>query len=370
MSALRVPSGILDIAPYVPGRSRADGGERVVRLASNETPLGTSPRAVAAYRECAGDLHRYADGGAAALREALGARHGLDPARIVCGNGSDDLLALLAMAFSGPGAEAMFSEHAFAIYRIAAQIAGATPVAVPDRGLGADVDAMIAHAGPDTRLCYLANPNNPTGTYLSGAELARLRDGLPDHCLLAIDSAYAEYLHPGGFADYDDGSALAAAHDNVVMTRTFSKIYGLSALRLGWLYAPPGVADVLGRVRMPFNVNGPAQAAGIAALEDTGFVARAAAHNAEWRPWLEREAARLGLVVHPGAANFVLLEFPDPDPGGDPGAGAAAAYAFLLKRGIIGRALGGYGLPRCLRFSIGLADENRLLVEALAAFLA
>lgn len=361
MSALEVQPGILDIAAYVPGRDKADGGTRVVRLASNETPLGTSPRAVEAYRRCADRLFRYPDGGAGALREAIGAHHGLDPARIVCGNGSDDLLNLLATAYSGPGDEVMFSEHAFAIYRIVAQTAGATPVAVPETALRADVEAMVARAGPETRICFLANPNNPTGTYLPAAALARLRAGLPESCLLVIDAAYAEYMRQD---DYADGAALVDAHDNVVMTRSFSKIYGLSALRLGWLYAPPAVADVLNRIRMPFNANHPAQAAGIAALEDTAHIARAVAHNERWRPWLERELAALGLDVHPSAANFVLPEFPEAE-----GRDAAAAYAFLLARGIIPRSLASYDLPRCLRFSIGLADENRLVIETLGAFL-
>ena len=361
MSAIEVQPGILDIAAYVPGRDTADGGTRVVRLASNETPLGTSPRAVEAYRRCADRLFRYPDGGTGELREAIGAHHGLDPARIVCGNGSDDLLNLLATAYSGPGDEVMFSEHAFAMYRIVAQTAGATPVAVPETALRADVEAMVARAGPDTRICYLANPNNPTGTYLPAAALARLRAGLPESCLLVIDAAYAEYMRQD---DYADGATLVDAHDNVVMTRSFSKIYGLSALRLGWLYAPPAVADVLNRVRMPFNANQPAQAAGIAALADTAHIARAVAHNERWRPWLEREMAGLGLEVHPSAANFVLPEFPEAE-----GRDAAAAYAFLLARGIIPRSLASYGLPRCLRFSIGLADENRLVIETLGAFL-
>lgn len=361
MSALKVSPGILDIAAYVPGRSRAAGGGRTIRLASNETPLGTSPRAIEAFRRCADELHRYPDGGAAALREAIGARHGLDPARIVCGAGSDDLLNLLATAYCGPGDEAMFGEHAFAMFRIVAQAAGATPVAAADCGLAADVDAMIARAGPDTAICFLANPNNPTGTWLTSAEVSRLRAGLPDRCLLVIDAAYAEYMRDG---DYSDGAALVDRCDNVAMTRTFSKIYGLSALRLGWLYGPPEVVDVLNRIRMPFNVNRAAQEAGVAALDDAAFVARAVAHNERWRPWLERELSALGLTVHPGAANFVLAEFPDPR------RSAAAAYAFLLERGIVARALEGYGMADFLRFSLGLEDENRIVAETLGEFLA
>lgn len=360
MSGLRVARGVLDIAPYVPGRSRATGGARTIRLASNETPLGASPLAVEAFRRCAGALHRYPDGSAAALREAIGARHGLDPARIVCGNGSDDLLYLLAAVFTEPGDEALFTEHAFAIYRIAAQAAGAAPVAAPERNLTADVDALLARAGPNTRICYLANPNNPTGTYIPAAELARLRAGLPEHCLLVVDAAYAEYMHGG---DYSTGAELADSHGNAAVTRSFSKIYGLSSLRLGWLYGPPAVVDALNRARAPFNVNRAAQEAGIAAVGDAGFVARAAAHNDEWRPWLERETAALGLAAHPSAANFVLVEFPD-----EAGRDAAAAYAFLLERGIIARRVANYGLPRCLRFSVGLADENRAVIEALRAF--
>ncbi len=364
MTALKVSPGIMDIAPYVPGRSRADGGTRIVRLASNETPLGTSPLAEDAYRRCAGELHRYPDGGTVALREAIARHHGLDPDCIICGNGSDELLYMLAAAFSGPGDEVIFGAHAFAIYRIAAQVAGARPVAVPEQGLTLDVEALIAAAGPDTRLCFLANPNNPTGTYIPASALARLRDGLPDHCLLVIDAAYAEYMPSSGHDDYTDGADLVAQSGNVVMTRTFSKIYGLSALRLGWLFGPSDVVGVLNRVRSPFNINRAAQAAGIAALEDTEFVDRAVAHNARWRPWLESEMARLGLVVHPSAANFVLVEFPE-----TPGRDAGSAYAWLLRNGIIPRAVGDYGLPSCLRFSLGLEEENRMVIDALGEFM-
>ena len=361
MSLLKVQPGILDIAPYVPGRSEADGGTRLIKLSSNETPLGTSPRAIAAYRSLGDELHRYPDGGANELRDGLGRRHGLDPERIICGNGSDELLSMLAQAFAGPGDEVLFTEHAFAMYAIAARAAGATPVAAPEADLTADVDALLARAGDKTRLCYLANPNNPTGSFISAAEVRRLREGLPGHALLVLDSAYAEYIHRD---DYSDGVELVDGHDNVVMTRTFSKIYGLAALRLGWLYAPAAVVDALNRFRGPFNVNAPAQAAGLAAIEDTAFIDAAVAHNDEWRPWLEREAAALGLTVHPGVANFALVEFP-----GQPGRDADAAYKHLLAQGIIPRALANYGLPDCLRFSVGLEPDNRAVIAALAEFL-
>jgi len=361
MNKLKVSPGVLDIAPYIPGRSTAEGGKRLIKLSSNETPLGTSPLAMEAYKRLAGELHRYPDGGSYELRDALAARYGLEAERIICGNGSDELIGLMAMAYAGPGDEVLFTEHAFAIYKIAAQANSATPVEVPEAGLTADVDALLDRAGPDTRLCFLANPNNPTGTYIPADEVRRLRAGLPEHTLLVLDSAYAEYLRR---EDYNDGVELVDNHDNVVTTRTFSKIYGLSALRLGWMYAPRTVIDVINRIRAPFNVNAAAQAAGVAALQDTDFIDRAIAFNEEWMPRLERELGALGLTVHPSSANFVLVEFPD-----RPEQGAEKAYEYLLARGIIPRRLDNYGLPKCLRFSLGLEDENQEVVAAVKAFL-
>ena len=360
MSTLKVSPGILDIAPYIPGRSTADGGKRLIKLSSNETPLGTSPLAIEAYRSLATELHRYPDGASHELRDALAEQHGLDPARIVCGNGSDEVIGLLAAAYAGPGDDVLFTEHAFAVYKIAAQANGATPVEVPETGLTADVDAMLAKAGPNTRICFLANPNNPTGTYIPMSEVRRLRDGLPEHTLLVLDSAYAEYLRRD---DYADGSEMVESHDNVVMTRTFSKIFGLSALRLGWMYAPSNVVDVINRIRLPFNINAPAQAAGVAALGDTAFIERAVAFNEKWMPWLEQQLGDLGLTVHPSQANFVLVEFPD-----QAGQTAEDAYRHLLAQGIIPRRLDNYGLPSCLRFSLGLEDENEEVVAAIQAF--
>jgi histidinol-phosphate aminotransferase len=335
--------------------------DRVIRLASNESPHGPSPQAVAAYHEAASRLHRYPDGGAVSLREALGRRHGLDPARIVCGNGSDDLIALLARAYAGPGDEVIHSEYGFLVYPIAVRSAGARPVAAPEPEFRTDVDNVLACVSPRTRLVFLANPNNPTGSYLAVSELRRLRAGLPDDVLLVIDSAYAEYV---GAPDYDSGSDLVAEFDNVVMTRTFSKIYGLAALRLGWAYCPPAVADVLDRVRGPFNVTGPTLAAGEAALASTDHVTAARRHNDVWLPQLTAKIAGLGLTVFPSVANFVLVRFPT-----DPGRNADAANAFLQERGIIARAMGAYKLPDCLRISVGLDDEMTAVIAALAEFM-
>ena len=360
MNEPKIQPGILDIAPYVPGLSSADSDKRLVKLSSNETPLGTSPYAVEAYLRSSELLHRYPDGAAVQLRAAIGDRYGLDSEQIMCGNGSDDLLYLIATAYAGPGDEVLVTKHAFAMYQIAAQSVGATPVVAPARSLGADIDNLLNKVGPDTRICYLANPNNPTGTVVSSKEMERLREGLPDNVLLVIDAAYAEYV---GRKDYSDGIELVDSHENVVVTRTFSKIYGLAALRLGWLYGPPKVVDALNRIRCPFNANGAAQAAGIAALRDTNFVDAAVAHNGKWLPWLEAEFKNIGLTVHPSIANFALVEFDNTS-----SRNASHVYKHLLENGIIGRELKAYGLPDCLRFSVGLEEDNRLLVDLVAKF--
>jgi histidinol-phosphate aminotransferase len=352
--------GILDIRPYVGGESKLAGHARIIKLASNESALGPSPRAIAAYRAAAETMHRYPDGQATELREALGARHGLDPARIVCGSGSDELLQLLARAYAGPGDEVLYSRHGFLVYSLAAKSCGATPVTAPEVALTASVDNLLAAANARTRIVFLANPNNPTGTYLSADEIKRLRAGLPERALLVIDAAYAEYV---GRNDYTAGAELVDGAANVVMTRTFSKIFGLGGVRLGWAYCPAAVADVLNRIRGPFNVSAGALAAGRAALDDTGFVALARQHNDYWRPWLEAELARIGIAVVPSVANFVLARFP-----GESGRDAAAADAHLRSRGIIVRAMETYGLPDCLRISVGTGEEMRALVAALAEF--
>jgi histidinol-phosphate aminotransferase len=350
----------MDITPYKGGAADAPGVDNVIRLASNESALGPSPNAIEAYKALASALHRYPDGEARLLREAIGRRHGLDPEQIVCGSGSDELISLLITAFAGPGEEVLYSEHGFLMYRISAMAAGATPVAAPETDLRADVDKLLAAVTSRTRIVFIANPNNPTGTYLTTSEVKRLHDGLPGDVILAIDAAYAEFATA---ADYSAGQPLVAAHDNVVMLRTFSKIYGLSALRVGWCFAPPMIVDALNRVRGPFNINAAAQAAAVAAVEDTEFEATARAHNDKWLPWLAGELAGLGLPTVPSAGNFLIADF-------GTATRADAAFSFLNDQGILVRAVGGYGLPQYLRIAIGRDDENKALVAALTAFIA
>ncbi len=357
--------GILDVAPYVGGESKAAGVARVIRLASNESALGPSPRAIAAYQARADDIHRYPDGGSTELREALARHHGLDADRIVCGSGSDELISLLVRAYVGPGDEVVYSRHGFLMYPIAATTAGATAVAAPEKNLTTDVDALLAGVTDRTRIVFLANPNNPTGTYNSVDEVARLHAGLPKSVLLIIDAAYAEFVSRN---DYEPGIALVDAAlikgaENVVMLRTFSKIYALGGMRLGWAYCPPAVADVLNRVRSPFNVNAAAQAAGVAALADVAAVDRAREHNDIWLPWLTRELTALGLTVNPSVGNFVLVRFPEGRRDAD------AAFAHLQSCGILTRKMGAYHLPEWLRITVGTEDEMREVIAVLRAFL-
>ena len=354
-------AGILAIDTYVPGKSKALGYQGTVhKLSANETPLGASPLAKAAFQSAVDRLEVYPDGSATALREAIGAAHGLDPARIVCGAGSDELLAFLASIFCEPGDEGIYPQHGFLVYRIAILAAGGVPVVVPERDFTVDVDAILAAVTPRTKIVYIANPGNPTGTYVSGAAIARLAESLPRHVILVMDGAYAEYVTA---RDFDPGFALVTERENVVVTRTFSKIHGIASVRLGWCYAPAAVCDALNRVRGPFNTNDPAARAGIAAIGDAAHVARSVAHNSEWVDRLSSGIAACGFPVTPSAANFILVHFRDADE-------AKAADAFLLARGLILRGVASYGLPRCLRLSIGTAEANTLVLEAFAAFAA
>lgn len=352
--------GILGIAPYVGGKSKAQPGVRVVKLSSNETPLGASPAARKAYAACAESLHRYPDGNAALLREAIAETFALPLEKLVCGAGSDELIGLLVHAYAGPGDEVLYSEHGFLMYKIYAQSFGATPVTAPEKSLRTDVDALLAHVTARTKIVFVANPNNPTGSYVTKAELKRLRDGLPPHVILAVDGAYAEYTD---LAEYTDGRELVDITENTVMLRTFSKIYGLSALRLGWMYAPAAIVDVINRIRGPFNVSGPSIAAGTAAVRDTAYTESSRRFNAQWLAYLTAEISRLGLKVHPSIANFVLVEFKKDRHS------AHNANAFMMERGLIPREVANYGLPDCLRISVGLEEDNRAVVAALAAFL-
>src|SRR5688572_4787623 len=288
--------GVLAIDAYVPGKSAAPGVPKVHKLSSNETPLGPSPKAVEAVHKAARELELYPDGAATALREAIAGKYGLDPARIVCGAGSDEVLNLLAHAFIGPGDEGLFTTHGFLVYKIAILAAGGLPVVAEEKDFTADVDAILAKVTPRTKIVFLANPNNPTGTYLPFDEVKRLHAGLPPRVLLVLDAAYAEYVRRN---DYASGLELVATAENVVITRTFSKIYGLASLRLGWLVGPAHVVDAINRIRGPFNVNGPAMAAGIAAIEDEAHLATAVAHNERWLEWLTDQVTALGLAVTP-----------------------------------------------------------------------
>jgi histidinol-phosphate aminotransferase len=351
---------ILAIEPYVGGESKIPGVNRIVKLSSNEGAFGPPPAAIEAMAAAAREMHRYPDGGATALREAIGARFGLDPARIVCGNGSDEIIQHLILAYGGEGTELVMSAHGFVMYDISGRYAGCRVIKAPERNLTADVDAMLAAVGPRTRLVFLANPNNPTGSLLPAREVARLRAGLREDILLVIDAAYAEYVTDPG---YDPGVALVdGPGGHTVMTRTFSKVFGLGGARLGWAYAPAAVVDILDRVRGPFNVNAAAMAAGIAAVKDAGWVRSSVEHNTTWRAKLTEGLRAAGVTVHDSHGNFVLADFGTP-------ARAKAADAAMRARGVIARAVAAYDLAHCLRITVGTAEECGMVIEALSAFM-
>ncbi|SEQ65661.1 histidinol phosphate aminotransferase apoenzyme [Faunimonas pinastri] len=352
--------GVLDVSAYVAGDERSPA-KRVFKLSANETPLGPSPRAIEAYKSAADRLHYYPEGSSEALREAIARVHGIHADRIVCGNGSDELLHLLAQCYLGDGDEAIYTEHAFSIYGISTLSVGGKPVVAPERDETAMVDEILARVTDRTRIVFLANPNNPTGTYIPFDEVKRLHAGLPRTVLLVLDAAYAEYVRRN---DYASGMELAAEQENVVMTRTFSKIFGLASLRIGWLYGPAHVVDVLNRTRGPFNVNSPAIAAGAAAIADRAHVDASVEHNNRWNAWLTEELTKLGMRVTPSVGNFLLIHFPD-----EPGKGAVEGDAHLRREGYVLRGMRGYGFPNALRLTIGSEEANRGVVEALRSFL-
>lgn len=354
--------GIMSIEAYVPGKSHApEGVAKVHKLSSNENPLGPSPKAVEAAKAVASRLELYPDGSSARLRQAIASTHGLNVANVMAFNGSDEAIALLARTYVGEGDEGIYSEHGFLAYPIYIRASGATPVVARETELRSDVDAILATVTAKTRIVFLANPNNPTGTYLPFDEVRRLHAGLPRDVLLVVDAAYAEFVRRN---DYEAGVELVAANQNVVMTRTFSKVHGLGGARIGWIYAPAHIIDALERVRDPFNVNAVAIEAGVAAMLDRDHVERSARHNEEWLAWTSAELENIGLTVTPSVGNFILVHFP-----ADGGHSAAAADEWLARHGYLVRRVAAYGFPNALRITIGTEEANRGLVAALADFM-
>ncbi|MBV0911228.1 histidinol-phosphate transaminase [Anianabacter salinae] len=356
MSVIVPQPGILDIAPYVGGQSYLAGVENVVKLSSNENPFGPSPKAMEAFSRAVRQLHRYPSTDHASLRAALGEVHGIDAGRIVCGVGSDEILHLLCQAYVGPGDEVVHTEHGFAIYRIAALSAGGTPVSVPERERVTDVDALLAACTPKTKLVFIANPNNPTGTMIGTGDLARLADGLPAGAMLVLDGAYAEYVE-----GYDGGIGLIASRGNVFMTRTFSKLYGLGGLRVGWGYGPAEVIDVLNRIRGPFNLSEAQLAAAEAALRDDEHIQRSLSENTRNRAWLAEALMEKGVPSDTSCANFVLARFASADE-------ALACDAWLKQEGLIVRPVASYNLPNCLRITVGDEASCRRVAHAIGNF--
>lgn len=348
--------GIMQIKPYVGGASGIEGVKNVIKLSSNENPFGPSPLAVEAFQKAGHALHRYPNTDHANLRAAIGALHGLDPERIICGVGSDEIITFLCQCYSGPGTEVIYTEHGFSMYKISALAAGATPVMVPERERMVDVNEILAAVTPKTSLVFVTNPGNPTGTMVSRADLSRLARELPDDVLLVIDGAYAEYID-----GFDGGASLVEKHQNVVMTRTFSKMYGLGGLRIGWGYGSAEVIGVLNRVRGPFNLSMPQLDAAEAALGDREHVARCLNENTRLRAWLAEALAELGVPSDTSCANFILARFADEDE-------ANACDAFLQSEGIIVRRVAGYGLPNCLRITVGDEASCRRVAHMIGRF--
>ena len=354
MSKLVPQPGIMDIAPYVPGLSKARGSGPIAKLSSNETPLGTSDLAIEAYRASAPDLHRYPDGSAEKMRLAIGQRFNLDPNRIVCGNGSDDLIYLLAGAFSGGGHEVLFPRYSFAMYEIAAQSVGATPIAAADEELGSNVDNLLEGVTAQTKVCFLANPNNPTGTYLTRSEINEILDKLPKNIIMVLDGAYAEYVTK---EDYDNGFSLVDQFENIILTRTFSKAYGLAGLRLGWCYTSKKVSTILNKVKGPFNTQSLSQEMAIIALEDKEYLDQIVKNNQVVKDWFENELRKINIKTNPSEGNFTFVEMTQEE--------VKNISSHLASTGIIVRELGSYGLPNCLRITIGTKEEMEATIHSL-----
>ena len=353
---IRPQPGILDIALYQGGQSHVVGVANVLKLSSNENPFGASDRTKEAFQRAVHSLHRYPSTDHAGLRQAIAEVYGLDAKRIICGAGSDEIITFLCQAYAGPGDEVVHTEHGFLMYAISARAVGATPVSVPERERTTDVDAILSACTDRTKLVFLANPNNPTGTMIGQGEIARLASGLPPQALLVLDGAYAEYV-----AGYDGGAALVDGRDNVVMTRTFSKIFGLGGLRIGWGYGPDHVIDVLNRVRGPFNLSTAALDAAETAVRDQDWVNKCRSENTRMRAWLAETLAEFGVPSDTSTANFILARFQSE-------AEATACDAFLKERGLIVRQVASYGLPHCLRITVGDEASCRRVAHAIGQF--
>jgi histidinol-phosphate aminotransferase len=348
--------GIMNISLYQGGASHVEGVANVLKLSSNENPNGPSEKAKEAFSRTVHDLHRYSSSDHASLRQAIGEVWGLDPKRVFCGVGSGEVLHLLCQAYAGPGDEVIHTQHGFAMYTIYAHASGATPVEVPERDRVIDVDAILAACTDKTRLVYIANPANPTGTMIGTGEMARLAEGLPPKALLVLDGAYAEFVE-----GYDGGLDLIEARENVVMTRTFSKIYGLGGLRIGWGYGPQAIIDVLNRIRGPFNLSSAALAAAEVAVRDTAHTEKCRMDNARWREWLATSLTEIGVPSDTSTANFILARFSSEDE-------ALACDEHLRGQGILVRHPGNYGFPHCLRITVGDESACRRVVHAIARF--
>jgi len=352
---LTAHSYLLEIDNYKPGKAKI-GSDKAIKLSSNENALGSSPKAIAAYSNHSPEVLRYADGACSALRQAIGAKNNIDPEKIVCGAGSDEILAFLTAAFAGIGDEIIYSEHGFLMYPISAKRVGAKAIKVKEKNLKTDIDAILNAITPKTKIIFIANPNNPTGSYLNSSEIDKLIKGTPKNVLIILDHAYEEFAD---VSDYPNAIELVKANENVVLTRTFSKIYGLPSLRIGWSYSSNYIAEVLNKVRGPFNVGGPAQVAAIAALSDEEFFTLSKNHNKKWLEIFFDQLSSLSHIkAHPSIANFILLDFGNIE-------ACQKMNQKLLDHGFILREMGSYGLANCLRMTIGTEEENLQVLEIL-----
>ncbi len=357
MNTPKPKNSILKISPYKAGLTKTGNNKKVIKLSSNENPFGASPKAIQAYLNSANTLHRYPE--ANLLNQVIADTYNLKSSGIVCGAGSDEIISLICQAYTNEGDDVLYSQYGFLMYPISAMAAGANPISVPETNLKTDINAIIKAVTPKTKIIFIANPNNPTGSYLTKDEINYLQKNIPAHVLLVLDGAYAEYAN---VPDYSDGIELVNSSNNTIVTRTFSKIYGLASLRIGWCYASDEISDILNRVRGPFNVSGPAINAATAALEDSEFIIKAKKHNEEWKKWLSEKIASLGIKVYPTIANFILTKFENEEI-------AKKAHEFLMNEGIIARPVANYGLKEYIRFTIGLREDNEMVYEILQKFM-